>query len=78
MITLKSTNAESLTILNAWSIRDHLGKFINIHLVDGDDDEVYLECAINDLQAIALRDALDKWLSEDSEVAPLNVYGEEI
>ena len=64
MIKFNSSNAERLTVMNAWTIRDHLGEFVNIHLVDGDDDERYLECALNYHQISQLANSLNLWLSD--------------
>ena len=70
MIKFKSTNAEELTELTAWTIRDHLGEFVNFHISDGlpwEEDGEFFECALNVKQVITLVEALNEWLKSRSE-----------
>ena len=65
MIKFKSTNAEELTEMTAWTIRDHLGEYVNFHIGDGsawEEDGAFFECALAYWQVEVLRDKLTEWL----------------
>ena len=67
MIKFKSTNAEDLTALTAWTIRDHLGEFVNFHISDGspwEEDGEFFECALNYTQIQNLRGFLNNWIND--------------
>ena len=67
MIKFKSTNAEDLTALTAWTIRDHLGEFVNFHISDGspwEEDGDFFECALTYYQVEELRNRLTEWLRD--------------
>ena len=60
-------NAEELTELSAWTVRDHLGEFVNFYIGDGEEDsDVYLECALRYYQVEELRNRLTEWLNDSA------------
>ena len=71
MIKFKSTNAEELTEMTAWTIRDHLGEYVNFHIGDGsawEEDNEFFECALTYWQVEELRNRLTEWLSRPERV----------
>lgn len=65
MIRFKSTNVEELTEMSVWTIRDHLGEYVNILLGSWDNEmEDCKECALNYVQVVELRNKLTTWLDD--------------